>query len=280
MATKNNEQPVTHVVDATTMKDPVGDNNAVLSQVQQLFGETPPKETIRRAPIYDNAKGNNEQVLREDNNNVADRYSGDYDNEFGTLDLSVDGDTGEDRSSTIDVGEYLQPQQRPEQQQTEQPIEQDPGFDRFKQDFERYLGMPLEQTVQMVQGLQQFQVEQTTETRLRQIADEWGVNRSEAMARMNKVDERYRALDQTTREILAKNPIRGAQLIWQQLEKEAYTSQPNIPNLDRSKTDRRAVEKPRGSFTKGEIAAMSNDEYRRRQGEILNAYAQGLVFDN
>lgn len=300
------QEPVTHVVDAKTMKDPVGDSNELQRQVRQLFDQHPPRERIARAQIYDQAtqgerpgvqversvqldtvdgSGSSAQrSFQEDSRNAPDNYSSDPGYDYASLDLSEGSGEQPSSGENIDLGEFLRPTEQQNRQtagERDTPAQQEvaPGFEQFKKDFETYLGMPLESTVQMVQQLQQFQVQQTAETRLRQIADEWGVNRTEAEARMQTVDERFRKLDPQTRAILSQNPIKGAQLIWQQLEREAYMREPNVPTLDRSGTGDRTVQRPKGSFTKADIAAMDNETYRRMQPAILDAYRRGLVFD-
>lgn len=246
MAIQANPEPVTHTIKSEDIKDPLME----IPQVGVLRSTHPTSYSS------------------------ADEYVGD-------VPSSPDFEETESISQPQDISlemmqQMLQDRLQP-QQQAEVPKEPSTpvGFEQFSQDFEKYLGVPLQEAVETVKQLQAYQYQQEYQNKVQKIASVWGVSNEEATQRMALVDSRYRQLSPEAQQVLLLDPLKGAQLLYQQIEQE---QQVNVPRLDRSQVQQTVATKPKGSFSRAELAAMSDAEYRARQKEIIYAYNNGLVY--
>lgn len=273
----NTQQPVTHTVDLRTAVDPVDSSaNTLASDVRALFPDSVTSSNvavIRRAPIYDQATNTLTQEPELGTAPVEDpRTNQPRIGHLGDQPTADDLDLSDPSDEAELLGETLEPATVvPEELPT------DAGFEQFAQQFEKYMGVPLTEAQATVQQLQQFQQQVAYERQMSSLANDWGISTQEADTRLADVRQRFSKLSPVTQETLAKDPVRAAQLIWQKLETEKMQRQTNVPKFDTSGT-RRPPTMPRGAISKAEIQQMSNDEYQRRQPEILDAYAKGLVY--
>jgi hypothetical protein len=147
-------------------------------------------------------------------------------------------------------------------------------MEAFEKAFQAKYGVELGEAISAVKEVQTFREQQVVRDQTNQIASTWGVSYEEAESRLNQVRERFSKYDPQKQAALSIDPMKGAQLIWNQLEKERNSRQ--APGFDRTKAPY-VPQQGVPSFTYTELAAMSPQEYEAKQEDIINAYRLGLV---
>lgn len=147
------------------------------------------------------------------------------------------------------------------------------------------LGFTVEQINQFVATAQEAQAkvakyenEIRQQRSLNQLQAEWGVDRAEFQQRMSAITERFKRYPQNIQRQL--DSVEGAKLIYAYLQQQQQQAKPNVPQFQRSGTTPAPTPGSNQNtylFTQAEIDKMSNDEYRTKSAQILQAYAQGRV---
>jgi len=154
-----------------------------------------------------------------------------------------------------------------------------PEFKKFAEDFEKFMGVPLEQfkasQQEAVEYVNQVKAEQAKVEATKLLSNEWGIESTEVESRLERVQERFNKYPEDMRQRL--DSIEGAKLIWAKIEQEENTRiNKQAPAFQRSRgksssTGSKAV------FTQREIDNMSPEVYARNADRILMAYQKGLV---
>ncbi|MBD2200155.1 MULTISPECIES: hypothetical protein [Calothrix] len=157
----------------------------------------------------------------------------------------------------------------------EPPQYSTPEFKQFNEQFKQYAGVDFKEAVNMVQELQAFKQQQTVNSQLNTLKQEWGVDDKEVTQRLELIRERFVKYPPQLQAQL-DNP-EGAKLIWAKLEQERQVS--SVPQLDRGRRTTPGSN-TKYLFSKSQIDKMSDSEYRQNANKIMYAYANGLVSNN
>ena len=172
----------------------------------------------------------------------------------------------------IDLSLMLEDPQPTQEQQPDQQTQFQ--LDQFEQAFKAKYGVDLAEAVKSVQEVQTYRQQQVITQQEQQVAQAWGVSADEAEARLNAVRERFSKYDPQKQATLSLDPIRGALLIWQQLERENMGRQ--APAFDRTRGAYIQQSGPK-RYTQAEIQNIPQEQYVAEMDNIINAYRLGLV---
>lgn len=160
-------------------------------------------------------------------------------------------------------------------QEPEKPV----GYEEFAKNFQKYLGIDLEQAKQMVAELQGFRVQTLVEKQQSQLKSKWGDSYDE---RFNAVKDYYAKLPADKQRAL--DNVEGAELIWAKIERDQTAARnsrtPQVPNFVSGRTtsaQARTVTGNKSVMQYSDIVNMSPQEYRARQAEIQLAFDEGRV---
>lgn len=268
--------PQTETIDLRNMQDPVSvSDNAIAQQVAKLQGQ--PQQLVDQRSLQEQEgvrhtrRAGYEQPAEQYNQTLQNTAPQQEQDPWQGVDLS-------DPSAESELlQDFLTPQQQEQPQQTEEVPDKE--YTAFAEQFQKYMGINLQDAVATFNELQQFRTEQAVERQLNAVAQQWGVERTEAEARLQQVRERFSKLDPQTQDILARDQVRATQLIWSQLEREQVAKQQRVPAFDRNSQQRPSTLPP-GVLLKSQIDAMSESEYKQNLPLITQAYATGKVIND
>jgi hypothetical protein len=158
---------------------------------------------------------------------------------------------------------------------TQQFPTNDPEFQAFSTQFQKYVGQPLPDVVNSINDIRQWKAQQTVKEQEQQVRGLWGnIDDTELNQRLGMVRERFNQLPPEVRH-LYDNP-NGADLIYQRLMQE---TQMDVPSIDRPTTNQagRTGGTSRYQFVESEVQALPNAEYNKIVNEYTSAVAQGRV---
>ena len=183
-----------------------------------------------------------------------------------------------DSGSLPDLAELDLPEDLGLEAKNEEQKEVAPEFKKFAEDFEKYMGMPIEQfkasQQEAIQYVNQVKAEQAKVEATKLLSNEWGVEATEVESRLEQVQERFNKYPEDMRKRL--DSVEGAKLIWAKIEQESASRlNKQVPQFQRSRSQSTAS--PKAMFTQAEIDKMSPDVYARNADRILRAYQLGLV---
>lgn len=135
---------------------------------------------------------------------------------------------------------------------------------------EHRLGAPLDQIIQLINGLSGFQVETTIQTQRAGLQSEWGVDKGEFDRRLSLIKEELATYPESAR--AGFDTVEGAKKIWGYISAAQSTvqQQPNVPLMVRTQV------RDRGSssydYKQSDIRAMTPADYKANSDRITQAY--------
>lgn len=163
----------------------------------------------------------------------------------------------------------------------EEPAEEQapPGFEKFAEDFKKYLGFDVKEAMTMVQELQTLKQEIVVREQENNIKSSWGVDDATYQERMNEVRKYAANIQQKNPEMFKKlDNVEGVKLIWAKLEQEKRKgSKAQVPSVQQSGNKTPATSKSAFDFTYSQLQKMSRDEYAKNANKIQRAFADGRV---
>jgi len=146
---------------------------------------------------------------------------------------------------------------------------------KFAKQFEKVFGIPPQAAAQQFQQLAEYRAQQGVQEQLGSLKKAWNVTDDEVSQRLKQVTERFNKYPKDLQGRL--DNTEGAQLIWAKIQMEQQGQNANVktPTLDRSTS-------PSGStgaktVTKQQLAALSPEEWKANEAQILQLYATGRV---
>lgn len=144
----------------------------------------------------------------------------------------------------------------------------------FREMFEKTFGMAPEAFKNELETQRQEKERAAAERELERLKDTWGTKDDTVVAqRLELIQKRLEALPEASRQAL--NNYEGINLIWNALVAEQGNTSIQFPRYEKDSVVTPAQQRP--MFTRDQLRAMSPDEYRRRNDEILYAYQNNLV---
>lgn len=176
----------------------------------------------------------------------------------------------------LDLPEDLGLEAKSEEQKAQEKVA--PEFKKFAEDFEKYMGMPIDQfkasQQEAIEYVNQVKAERAKVEATKLLANEWGVDITEVEGRLEQVQKRFNKYPEDMRKRL--DSVEGAKLIWAKIEQEnANRLNKQVPQFQRSRGT--ATAQPKAMFKQSDIDKMSPEIYARNADRILKAYQLGLV---
>lgn len=159
----------------------------------------------------------------------------------------------------------------PSVEESTQDESEDEQHRLFREMFEKTFGVAPEVLKEELQTTRLEREKQAAEAELNRLKSDWGVDEGELSSRLMLIKERLEALPEASRAAL--DNYEGINILWNAIQHEKGSVQ--VPRYERSSTVNTASNKP--MFTREQLKAMSPDEYRRNNDQILYAYQHGLV---
>ena len=176
-----------------------------------------------------------------------------------------------------------QPQQVQQFNQQQQQLPDQQGYNKFAQDFQQYLGFPINelgnyasQYKQIATNLNELQSKQKYNESLNTLSQEWNLDLNQTKGRLKEIQDRWLMYPQDIRQKV--DGVEGAKLIWAKIQQEKMQAG-GVPQFQTNSVP--GVPSVGGNtgymFTASQLERMPQDEYIARQNEILQAYQNGLV---
>jgi hypothetical protein len=150
----------------------------------------------------------------------------------------------------------------------------DPEDAKFKKQFEKAFGIPVEDAIKQFAEVQAVRQQQAVDKQLSDLKKAWGVDDATVASRLTEVQARFAKYPQSLQASL-DNP-EGAQLIWAKLVMErGGQRQTPTTGLDRSSTTPgRGAKK---MVTQAQLDALTPQEWAANSEQIAALYAAGRI---
>lgn len=150
----------------------------------------------------------------------------------------------------------------------------DPEDAKFKKQFEKAFGIPVEDAIKQFAEVQTIRQQQAIDKQLSDLKKAWGVDDATVASRLTEVQARFAKYPQSLQASL-DNP-EGAQLIWAKLVMErGGQRQTPTTGLDRSSTTPgRGTKK---MVTQAQLDALTAQEWAANSEQIAALYASGRI---
>jgi len=162
-------------------------------------------------------------------------------------------------------------------QVAETPVEElsDEESVKFAKQFEKVFGIPPQAAAQQFQQLAEYRAQQGVQEQLGSLKKAWNVTDDEVSQRLKQVTERFNKYPKDLQGRL--DNTEGAQLIWAKIQMEQQGQAANVktPTLDRSTAPNGAT--GARTVTKQQLAALTPEEWKANEAQILQLYAAGRV---
>lgn len=230
----------------------------------QNADENTPKDETEQKLLQLDSEGNTETPTEEPSTDKSEQQKPEVESNSDLPDLAE-----------LDLPEDLGLEAKTKEEENK---EVPPEFKKFAEDFEKYMGVSLDQfkasQQEAVNYVNQVKAEQAKVEATKLLASDWGVEASEVEGRLEKVQERFNKYPEDMRKRL--DSVEGAKLIWAKIEQEENARiNKQVPQFQRSRG--RSNGQPKALFTQKEIENMSPEAYARNADRILRAYQMGLV---
>jgi len=151
---------------------------------------------------------------------------------------------------------------------------EDPENAKFKKQFEKAFGIPVEDAIKQFAEVQVIRQQQNVDKQLSDLKKAWGVDDATVASRLTEVQARFAKYPQSLQASL-DNP-EGAQLIWAKLQMErGGQRQSPTTGLDRSTTTPgRGASK---TVTQAQLDALTPQEWAANSAQIAELYASGRI---
>lgn len=143
----------------------------------------------------------------------------------------------------------------------------------FREMFEKTFGIPPED---LKAELEQSRIEKQrseAEKELNRLKDSWNVDDDGLSHRLELIKKRMEKLPDAARDAL--DNYEGINILWNAIVAESGGAANPLPTYERNSVV--TPQQARPMFTREQLRAMSPQEYRQRNDEILYAYQNGLV---
>lgn len=164
----------------------------------------------------------------------------------------------------------------PEEGEDDEFVEGSPRFEQFKSDFQKALGLPLDEARNLVQSLKEDSIKRELNEQKYELSATWDVPVTEVDRRLAIVAKMWEKLPADKKQ--AYDSTKGAQVLYtryeQQQNKKGVTkgAQSSVKG-----SGKQAANKSGYSFTQQQIDNMDAPTYSQNADAIMVAYAQGKV---
>jgi hypothetical protein len=151
-------------------------------------------------------------------------------------------------------------------------------FDTFNQQFRRYTGSDLKETMAEIKELREWRKSESISKQEASLRKRWNVETDEDFSdRIGAVRERFNALPETTKALY--DSVDGADMLWAHIQNERSMNQSNSVNssLDKSSSlsPRQSAQKYR--YIQTDVDNMSRAEYGKIADDYALAVNEGAV---
>ncbi len=182
----------------------------------------------------------------------------------------------------VDLSLFDELDKAQEPEKTEESTDEEqvpPGFEKFSEDFKKYLGFDVKEAMTMVQELQTLKQELVVREQENSIKSAWNVDNDTYQERMNEVRAYAANIQQKNPEMFKKlDNVEGVKLIWAKIASEKQKgTKAQVPSIQQSGNKTPANAKSTFDFTYSQLQKMSRDEYAKNARRIESAFANGRV---
>lgn len=189
--------------------------------------------------------------------------------------LTEEEDLGEE-DTTDELPELDDLPEDPDSEDDDEFVEGSPRFEQFKSDFQKALGLPLDEARDLVQSLKQDAIKREINEQKYELSATWDVPVTEVDRRLAIVAKMWEKLPADKKQ--AYDSTKGAQVLYTRYEQQqnkkgtAKGTQSTVKG-----SGKQSANKSGYSFTQQQIDAMDAATYSQNADAIMVAYAQGKV---
>lgn len=212
--------------------------------------------------------------------NANERLDG-YDESIGQEETTEETSEPSTNDDEVDLSLFdeLDKTEEPKAEETSEEEQTPPGFEKFSEDFKKYMGFDVKEAMTMVQELQNLRTELVVREQENSIKSSWGVDDATYQQRMKEVRDYATNIQKKNPEMFKKlDNVEGVKLIWAKLESEQRkASKAQVPSIQTSGNKTPAGSKSSFDFTYSQVQKMGREEYAKNAGRIQRAFAEGRV---
>lgn len=193
-----------------------------------------------------------------------------------TDELTEEVDEGEEDGVVDDLPDLGDLPEDPEEGEDEEFVEGSPRFEQFKSDFQKALGLPLDEARNLVQSLKEDSIKREVNEQKYELSASWDVPVTEVDRRLAIVAKMWNKLPADRKQ--AYDSTKGAQVLYTRYEQQQNKKGATKGTQSSVKgSGKQAANKSGYSFTQQQIDNMDAQTYSQNANAIMVAYAQGKV---